>query len=71
MKLDEQKRLQLQNIFLKAQVFIVQSPLYEDIVALKKQENELLRKTLEEQKVDKEKVIRIDYESGEITLKEE
>jgi len=71
MKLDEQKRLQLQNIFLKAQVLIVQSPLYEDIVALKKQENELLLKTLEEQKVDKEKVIRIDYESGEITLKEE
>ena len=71
MKLDEQKRLQLQNIFLKAQVLIVQSPLYEDIVALKKQENEFLLKTLEEQKVDKEKVIRIDYESGEITLKEE
>ena len=70
MKLDEQKRLQLQNIFLKAQVLIVQSPLYEDIVALKKQENELLLKTLEEQKVDKDKVIRIDYESGEITLKE-
>jgi len=66
MKLEEIDRLTLQNLFLKSQILINQSPYYSEIVKYKTQEMEEAKKILEKLNLDITKVT-VDYETGEVS----
>jgi len=66
MKLTEIDRLTLQNLFLKSQILINQSPYYGEIIKYKTQEMEEAKKILEKLNLDITKVT-VDYETGEVS----